>query len=107
MGAAASATAVVSEPPRPSVVTSLVSWATPWNPATRTTFLVERIAHPTGVTSMIFALPWLLVVMTPACEPVNDCASAPSDAIAMATNALEIRSPEVSSMSICAAAAPG
>ena len=53
-----------------------------------------------GVTSMIFALPWLLVVMTPACEPVNDCASAPSDAIAMATNALEIRSPEVSSMSI-------
>ena len=28
-----------------------------------------------GVTSMIRALPWLPVVMTPACEPVNDRAS--------------------------------
>ena len=32
--AAANATAVVSEPPRPRVVMSLVSWATPWKPAT-------------------------------------------------------------------------
>jgi hypothetical protein len=32
--AAASATAVVSDPPRPSVVMSLLSWLTPWKPAT-------------------------------------------------------------------------
>ncbi len=49
---------------------------------------------------MILALPWLPVVITPACEPVNDRASAPSEWIAIATSALEMRSPEVSSMSI-------
>src|SRR5919206_171948 len=37
MSAAASATAVVSEPPRPSVVTSLVCCVTPWKPATMAT----------------------------------------------------------------------
>jgi hypothetical protein len=34
--AAARATAVVSEPPRPSVVTSWVDVETPWKPATST-----------------------------------------------------------------------
>ena len=48
---------------------------------------------------MIFALPWVPVVITPACEPVNERAWAPSDSIAIATNALEMRSPAVSSMS--------
>ena len=37
--------------------------------------------------------------MTPACEPVNERASAPRLAIAMASSAMLMRSPEVSSMS--------
>ncbi len=49
---------------------------------------------------MILALPCVPVVMTPACDPVNDRASAPSEWMAIATSALEMRSPEVSSMSI-------
>ena len=52
-----------------------------------------------GVMSMIFALPCAESVITPACDPVNDCALWPSWAIAMATRAIEIRSPAVSSMS--------
>ena len=48
---------------------------------------------------MIRALPCTDVVITPAWEPVNDRAVAPSDEMAMATSALEIRSPEVSNMS--------
>jgi hypothetical protein len=59
---------VVSEAPRPSVVTSLVSCETPWKPAT------IAIAPPSrafsirpGVMSMILALPCAESVMTPAC----------------------------------------
>ena len=48
---------------------------------------------------MILALPWVPVVITPACDPVNERACAPSDSMAIATSALEIRSPAVSSMS--------
>lgn len=57
---------------------SLLSWLTPWNPATRT---IEpsssAVRTRPGVTSMILAFPWLPVVMTPACEPENERASAP------------------------------
>ncbi|CFE49085.1 Uncharacterised protein [Mycobacterium tuberculosis] len=81
-------------------MTSLVSWLTPWNPATKTTRPSSRaVCSRPGVTSMILALPWVPVVITPACEPVNDRACAPSDSMAMATNAFEMRSPAVSSMS--------
>ena len=52
-----------------------------------------------GVMSMILALPCAESVITPACEPVNDCALWPSWAIAIASSAIEIRSPAVSSMS--------
>ena len=48
---------------------------------------------------MIRALPCTASVMTPACDPVNDRASMPRVAIAIASSAIEIRSPEVSSMS--------
>ncbi len=48
---------------------------------------------------MILALPWVPVVITPACDPVNERACAPSESMAIATSALEIRSPAVSSMS--------
>ena len=46
-------------------------------------------------------------MITPACEPVNDRASAPSAEMAIATSALEIRSPEVSSMSSSRAGGDG
>ena len=92
---------MVSEPPRPSVVTSLVSWETPWKPATRTILPSERaVSTRPGVTLIMRAFPCLAVVITPACEPVIETASAPNDAIAIATRALEIRSPAVRSMSI-------
>ena len=66
---------MVSEPPRPSVVMSLVSCETPWKPATMATFppATEAWIRP-GVTSMIRARPCAAVVRTPACDPVNDCA---------------------------------
>ena len=68
---------------------SLVSWLTPWKPATSAmapSSSASRIRP--GVTSMIRALPWLESVMTPACEPVNERASAPSVEIAMASSAI-------------------
>ncbi len=48
---------------------------------------------------MIRARPCAEVVSTPACEPVYDRASYPRLWMAMASSAMEIRSPEVSSMS--------
>src|SRR6266576_3739347 len=70
--AAASATAVRFEPPRPSVVTSWESAETPWNPATSTILPASsaslmRVAR----TSAIFALPWTVSVTIPACEPAG------------------------------------
>ena len=56
---------------------------------------------------MILALPWVPVVITPACDPVNERACAPNESIAIATSALEIRSPAVSSMSISRAGGAG
>ncbi len=91
---------MVSEPPRPSVVTSLVSCETPWKPATMTTAPSSSapLSRP-GVTSMIRARPCTEVVITPAWEPVNERASYPRLWMAMASSAMEIRSPAVSSMS--------
>ena len=60
-----------------------------------------------GVTSMIFALPCAESVMRPACEPVYDRASTPRSWIAIASSAIEIRSPAVSSMSSSRAAGVG
>ena len=99
---------MVSVPPRPSVVISLVSWLTPWNPATITMW-PSSIAFEIrpGVTSMIFALPCTESVITPACEPVKDRAVQPRSEIAIATSAIEIRSPAVSSMSSSRAGGSG
>ena len=91
---------MVSEPPRPSVVMSLVSCATPWKPATigmAPSSMAWRMRP--GVTSMMRAAPWAESVIRPAWEPVYDRASAPRSEIAMATSAMEMRSPAVSSMS--------
>ena len=52
-----------------------------------------------GVMSMIRALPWVPVVMMPACEPVSERACMPWSAMAIASSAALIRSPAVSSMS--------
>ena len=87
---------------------SLLSWLTPWKPATSTMAPWSSASRTRpGVTSMILALPWMPVVITPACDPVNERASAPSELIAIATSAFEIRSPEVSSMSISRAGGAG
>ena len=64
---------MVSVPPRPSVVISLVPWLTPWNPATMTMWpLPSASVMRPGVTSMILALPCTPSVMTPAWLPVNE-----------------------------------
>ncbi len=91
---------MVSEPPRPSVVTSFESWLTPWNPATSTIEPSSSASRSRcGLTCTIRASPCLDVVTMPACEPVNDRACTPRAWIAIATSALEMRSPAVSSMS--------
>ncbi len=67
---------MVSEPPRPSVVMSRVSWLTPWKPATIATAPCSRArSMRPGVTSMILALPCALSVITPAWLPVKERAS--------------------------------
>src|SRR6478672_3224357 len=79
---------------------SLVSWETPWKPATIAMWpsSIAFWMRP-GVTSMILALPCALSVITPAWLPVNDRASWPRFPIAIASSAIEMRSPAVSSMS--------
>ena len=87
---------------------SLVVWLTPWKPATMAMCPASRVLlmRP-GVTSMIRAAPWASSVMTPAWLPVKERASAPSWAMAMATRAMEIRSPDVRSMSSSRAGGAG
>ena len=60
-----------------------------------------------GVTSMILALPCTESVITPAWEPVNERAVKPRSEIAIATSAIEMRSPAVSSMSSSRAGGSG
>ena len=91
---------MVSEPPRPRVVTSRVSLLTPWKPATMQILPSSSDScSRSGVTFVIRAFPCFSVVSTPAWEPVNDCAFAPKESTAIATSAFEIRSPAVSSIS--------
>ena len=93
---------MVSEPPRPSVVTSLESWLTPWKPATSTIEPSSSASRSRlrGDLRRCARRRACDVVIMPACEPVNERAWAPSAWIAIATSALEMRSPAVSSMSI-------
>jgi hypothetical protein len=79
---------------------SLVSWLTPWKPATMTTLPSSSASWTRpGVMSTIRALPCTASVMIPACEPVNDLAGTPRSASAIASSDIEMRSPEVSRMS--------
>ena len=54
--------------------------------------------------SRILALRCAVSVTMPACDPVNDTAGSPRSMIAMHSSAIEMRSPDVSSMSISRAA---
>jgi hypothetical protein len=97
---AASATAVRSPAPRPSVVMSIVSREKPWKPATSTIFPCSsdvRIRSPR--ISRIFARVCAESVRMPACEPVYETASSPRSSIAIATRAQAMRSPVERSMS--------
>ena len=91
---------MVSEPPRPSVVTSNESAETPWKPATST---IRSWSSASWIrrarTSTIFAFPCTVSVTIPACEPVSEIASWPRSWIAIAASAHEIRSPTEMSMS--------
>src|SRR5918994_1862747 len=95
-----SATAVVSEPPRPSVVT-LRSVDMPWKPATSTMWPSASASRRRSARmSRILALVCEASVTMPACEPVNERAPWPRSWRAMATRAHEMRSPVDRSMSI-------
>jgi len=90
---------VVSEPPRPRVVTSRSS-DTPWKPATTGTFPSARVWRSRSpFTSRIRARPWKVSVMIPAWLPVNEAEGTPTWARAMHRRAMDMRSPAVSSMS--------
>ncbi len=87
---------------------SLLSALTPWKPATIGMAPSSSACwiRP-GVTLMIRALPCTEVVITPAWLPVKLRASCPRSPIAMASSAIEIRSPAVSSMSSSRGAGSG
>ena len=79
---------------------SLVSWETPWKPATiGIAFSRNASWMRPGVTSTILALPCVESVINPACDPVYERASKPRSFMAMAKTAIEIRSPAVSNIS--------
>ena len=79
---------------------SFVVCDTPWKPATMGIApSVSAAWIRPGVMSMILARPWVESVITPACDPVKERPSRPRFAMAIASSAMEIRSPAVSSMS--------
>ena len=91
--AAANATAVVSEAPRPSVVMSKSS-VIPWNPATMTTLpAASSRCTRAGSSSTIEARPWAVSVRIPACAPPMLTASIPMSCRAIVSNAHETVSP--------------
>src|SRR3954454_16421686 len=98
--AAASATAVVSDPPRPSVVTSLAV-ETPWKPATSTILPSCWASRMRSArTSRMRAFVCEVSVTMPACEPVSEIARWPRSLITIAARAHDWRSPVDRSMSI-------
>src|SRR3954463_590916 len=72
----------------------------PWNPATIAIAPSSSASRSrTGVTCTILAEPWRASVIMPAWLPVYERASMPMLLIAIASSAIEMRSPVVSSMS--------
>ena len=97
--AAASATAVVSLPPRPSVVMS-PSRSTPWNPATITIFPASSSRRMRRrCSAVISAAAWLPSVWMPACQPVRETAESPLSCRVMAISAADACSPVANSWS--------
>src|SRR3989440_5322773 len=102
--AAASATAVVSDPPRPSVVTS-ISVPIPWKPATTTTRpSASSRSIRAGVRPTIRALACRRSVWMPAWKPSSDTAGTPSSFSAIDMRGAETPSPVESSWSSSRAA---
>ena len=100
--AAASATAEVSEPPRPSVVTRW-SAATPWNPASTATSPRSRQARsPSASMRSMRARPWMPSVRTGACQPRKERAGSPSACSASASSPTVTCSPEATTTSYSA-----
>ena len=91
--AAATATAEVSDPPRPSVVTRLSS-ATPWNPGITATSPASRLRSSASVSIVpIRALANALSVWIGNCQPSHDRAGTPIACRVMANSPLVICSP--------------
>ena len=87
------ATAVVSLPPRPSVVTS-PSGVTPWKPATTTTRSRSRCARArVGSILRMRASLNSSLVRIPACAPVSAMAGQPARTRVWARTAVEMISP--------------
>src|SRR6266851_1922496 len=96
---AASATAVVSEPPRPSVVTS-ISRPIPWKPATTTTRpAASSRSMRAGVRPRIRAFAWRWSVRIPAWKPSSETAGTPSSVSAIDISGADTPSPVESSRS--------
>ena len=97
----ASATAVVSEPPRPRNVTSLALDDTPCAPPTTGTLpSTSAVRMRSGRSSMMRALVCEASVIRPAWLPVKESASTPTSCSARDRSAMALRSPAVMSMSI-------
>ena len=74
---------------------------TPWKPATTATLPPSSASRRRSLRiSRILALRCAVSVTMPACEPVNETAASPRSTMAMQSSAIEMRSPEVRSMSI-------
>jgi len=96
----ARATAVVSEPPRPSVVTSLAV-DTPWKARDEhDRVVVEAARIRSARTSRMRAFVCDVSVTMPAWDPVSEIARCPRSLIAIAHSAQDWRSPVDRSMSI-------
>ena len=99
--AAASATALVSEPPRPSVVMRRVGWWMPWKPETTATSLcsVKPSRIPVPSIAAMRAEPWASEVMIGICQPCQDRAGRPISWRAMARRPEVTCSPEATTTS--------
>ena len=105
--AAASATAEVSDPPRPSVVTRL-SVPMPWKPDTTATWPVcmRRISSAPSMPAMR-ALPCALSVRIGICQPCQERASTPISCSAMASRPVVTCSPVATTVSYSRASCSG
>ena len=97
--AAAMATALVSEPPRPSVEMRL-SGAMPWKPAMTATWpSLKRWMRNEPSMSAMRAAPWALSVLIGICQPCHERAWMPIDCSTSASRPDVTCSPEATTAS--------